>query len=104
MADEIDDLDRLLARVDEPAVPPALRRRILADFDRLAARPGPARLWRRAADAIWPGVPAWQPAAALALALLIGFGVAIATPLESDGGAGAGRAGRLSHGERRAAP
>jgi len=82
-----DELDRLLARAQEPAVPAALSRRILADFDRIGARPGFARLLRRVADALWPGAPAWQPAGALALALLIGLGAAAAAPLDpADGG------------------
>ncbi len=89
---EMDDqgLDRLLAQVAPPPVPASLARRILADFDRIAARPSPARLLRRAVEAIWPGAPAWQPAGAFALALLIGLGVAAFAPLgpsESDDGA-----------------
>src|SRR5262245_47676311 len=88
MANEIDDatLDRLLATVAAPAVPAALEQRILAGFDRAQARWSLAKLFRGAADAVWPGAPVWQPAGAFALALLIGVGVAAFAPLELGGG------------------
>ena len=90
MEQDLDDagLDRLLARIKAPAASPALSRRVLADFDRLAARPGLSRSLRRLAEAVWPGAPVWQPVAAFALALAIGLGAAAMAPLElvDDGG------------------
>lgn len=75
-------LDRLLAAAPPPpAVPAALERRILADFDRSRRRPF-ADFLRRAADAVWPGAPAWQPAFAFSLALLLGLGVAAFAPFD----------------------
>jgi hypothetical protein len=98
-AQDADRLDRLLNAVAAPAVPAALERRIMADFDRvqrhaeadrMAARWTFARALRRLADAVWPGAPVWQPACAFALALLIGTGVAAFAPLDlpqqDDGG------------------
>jgi len=82
-----DELDILLARAPVPAVPAALWRRVLADYDRAAGRPGLTRLLRLGADLLWPGAPAWQPVCALALALVIGFGAAAFAPLDlADGG------------------
>lgn len=82
MKDDTQDLDRLFALVPAPAVPPALERRILADFERLAARGTFAAALRRLGETIWPGVPVWQPVCALALSLMIGLGVAAFAPLE----------------------
>ncbi len=85
-----EEFERLLRQAEPPQVPAALRRRILADFDRIATRPGLTRLLRLAADAIWPDAPLWQPAGALALALVVGIGVAALAPLEgADGTDGA---------------
>lgn len=76
-------LDRLLAEAaPPPAVPAALERRILADFDRQATRWTFARLIRRAADAVWPDAPLWQPATAFALALIAGTGFAAFMPFD----------------------
>lgn len=75
-------LDRLLAQAAAPAIPPALERRILADFDRLSARWTFAKALRRALDAIWPDAPLWQPAGAFGLALLIGLGTAAFAPFD----------------------
>ena len=84
MSNEMDDakLDRLLAAVAAPAVPPGLERRILAGFDRVQTRWSLAKMLRAAADAVWPGAPVWQPAGAFALALLIGVGAATLAPLD----------------------
>ena len=82
MEDDSADLDRLLALAEVPAVPAALERRILADFDRIAARSTLAKALRRTADAVWPGAPLWQPACAFALSLTIGLGVAAFAPLD----------------------
>ncbi len=75
-------LDGLLARAEDVPVSAALERRVLADFDRIATRWTPGRLLRRAMDAVWPGAPLWQPAAALVFSLLIGAGAAALVPLE----------------------
>lgn len=77
------ELDRLLAGAATPSVPAALERRVLADFDRIAARPSLLRSLRRLADAVWPDAPLWQPACALALALVLGAGLATLTPVEA---------------------
>lgn len=63
------------------AVTPALQARILADFDRVAAR-----RWslRAMFDAVWPGVPVWRPATVLAAALVIGIAAGIYVPLEDS--------------------
>jgi hypothetical protein len=84
MSNEMDDgaLDRLLAEAGTPDVPPALERRILADFDRTHARWSIEGYLRRVADAVWPDAPLWQPAGAFALALLIGAGLAALAPLD----------------------
>jgi hypothetical protein len=84
MISEIDDakLGRLLGAAAAPAVPEALERRILADFDRMQTRWSFTKLLRGAADAVWPGAPVWQPAGAFALALLIGVGAAAFAPLD----------------------
>jgi len=75
-------LNRLLDAAPTATVPPALERRILADFDRLAARPTFAKLIRRIADAVWPDAPLWQPAAAFGAALLAGLSVAVFAPFD----------------------
>lgn len=80
--EEAAHLDRLLAQVVAPAVPPGLERRILADFDTVQARWSFSKAVRRAADAVWPGAPVWQPAAAFALALFVGFGAAAFAPVD----------------------
>ena len=79
---ELDDagLDRVLAMAAPlPAMPPALARRILAQFDRVQAR---GRWLRRLVDAVWPDGPVWQPVGAFAVALLIGLGVAAFAPFD----------------------
>ena len=66
---------------DLPSVPvtPGLQARILADFDRGAARRG----WTsRLAEAVWPGAPLWRPATALAAALALGVLAGSTLPLE----------------------
>ena len=75
-------LDSLLAAAAVPVVPPALQRRILADFDKVQSRWTFASALRRTADAIWPGAPVWQPACAFALAFVIGTGVAAFAPFD----------------------
>src|SRR6201995_2513955 len=81
---ELDDaaLDRLLSSAARPVPAPALERRILADFDRANARWSFAKFARGLADTVWPGAPAWQPAAVFGLALLVGLGVAAFAPFD----------------------
>lgn len=68
--------DAVLKALPTAAVPAALQARILADFDRVAAR---RRLGLRTirvigwVERLWPGVPAWQPASVLALSLVLGL-------------------------------
>ena len=81
--DEDEALDRLLARATMPPVSPALERRVLADYDRIAARWTLTRLLDRLADAVWPDAPVWQPACAMAAAIVIGLGVAAFAPLDA---------------------
>ena len=57
--DDAQFVHQILTSLPTTAVPAALEARLLADFDRLAARSG---LWRRIGDRLWPGVPAWKPA------------------------------------------
>jgi hypothetical protein len=82
--DKDEMLERLLARAAPPLVSAALERRVLADFDRIAARWTLTRLIDRVADALWPGAPVWQPACAFAAALVIGLGVAAFAPLDAS--------------------
>ncbi|HEV2651829.1 MAG TPA: hypothetical protein VGU69_11260 [Rhizomicrobium sp.] len=87
MSDETDDLiDRALAALPPPAISPALRTRVLDDFTRESGR-NPGAWLRRQLDSIWPGVPLWQPVAALAVSLAIGLGIGVFAPLpgEDDG-------------------
>ncbi len=65
-------------------VPASLERNILASFDAVAARrnSGFGSAMRRLSGAIWPGVPAWRPAAALAFSLIIGVVAGTLVPLE----------------------
>jgi hypothetical protein len=73
--------DRVLREL--PSVPStaALESRVLADFDATASRR--QRSWlARFADAVWPGAPVWQPAAALGLSLAVGIAVGVVYPLE----------------------
>ncbi len=77
-------LDRALDAVPTVPVPAHLEARILADFDRQAGR-NPGAWLRRRLDSIWPGVPLWQPAAALALSLVIGLGLGVFGPFDFVG-------------------
>lgn len=78
MMSEMDDkifADKLMKALPTVAVPSALEARILADFDRIAARrssglKGFVEGW---AQRLWPGAPLWQPASVLALSLAIGL-------------------------------
>jgi hypothetical protein len=78
-------VERALKDLPSVAVPATLERSILADFDAVAARRGRgvSGLFDRLRDAIWPGAPAWQPAALLGAALAIGLMAGVFVPLES---------------------
>lgn len=74
---------RMLDSLPAVEVPLGLEGRILADFDSLAARKTASRPkdWLGAlAMLIRPGMPAWQPAAALALSLLCGIAIGAMVP------------------------
>jgi hypothetical protein len=76
--------DEFFATLASTPVPPGLEARILADFDRIAARRVSgvtSRLMNGWWDAIWPGVPAWKPASVLALSLAIGLTAGVLVPL-----------------------
>jgi hypothetical protein len=81
---------RTLAALPTIAPAPALESRILADFDVVAARRArmpwavARRTMRRFGDAIWPGVPVWQPASILALSLLAGLAAGTLVPAWSE--------------------
>jgi|SRR5579871_1910554 len=75
-------LDRVLGAGELPAVPAALERRLMDDFDRAQQRWSLGKLASAVAEAIWPGAPLWQPACALALAFAAGLCVAVFAPLD----------------------
>ena len=72
-------VDEILKELPSVAVPAALQARILADFD---ARPRRRGLLARLGDLVWPGVPGWRPATALAAALVLGLTVGNYVPLD----------------------
>jgi len=49
-----------------------LRDRILQSYDAIMARPTLRNIIVQVSNVIWPGVPMWQPGAALAASLMIG--------------------------------
>ena len=69
-----------------PPVPvtPALQARVLASFDAVTERrrTGLRGLLRRLGETVWPGAPAWQPAAVLAASLAIGIAAGTFVPVE----------------------
>jgi len=77
---------RILAALPAEVPSAALEARILADFDAISAKRArspwvrAARTARRLGDAIWPGVPAWQPVSVLTLSLLIGLAAGTFVP------------------------
>ncbi len=78
------ELDILLAQMagEENSAPPALRARVLADFDAVIARRRNSFV-ARLARALWPDVPLWQPAMALTAALAIGIIAGLAVPADA---------------------
>ncbi len=79
-------VERTLEILPSVPVPAALERRILGDFDRVAARRGAglAGVFDALRDAVWPGAPVWRPAAILAAALVVGVTVGVVVPLEDE--------------------
>ena len=78
--------DAILKNLPAGAVPAALEARIMADFDRLAARRRPSPLQAlvaRWSETLWPGAPVWQPASVLALSLIIGLAAGSFVPTVS---------------------
>jgi len=74
---------KLLKALPTEAVSPALERRILADFDRLALGHREGWMARFAAgwgELLWPGAPLWQPASLLALSLVVGLAAGAFVP------------------------
>jgi len=68
--------DAIVKSLPAPAVPTGLQARILADFDRVAARRESDlahRLAQHWSELLWPGAPVWQPVSVLTLALVIGL-------------------------------
>jgi hypothetical protein len=74
----------LLKNLPSVPVPAELQQHILASFDAVSARrhDGFGGAMRRFAGTVWPGVPAWRPAAVLAFSLVIGVIAGTAIPLE----------------------
>jgi hypothetical protein len=82
-SDDVEFAHEILKSLPTVAVSAALQARILADFDRVAAR---HQSWfGRIGDRLWPGAPAWQPASVLALSLVVGLmaGVFVPSPAAS---------------------
>lgn len=79
---EASRLDRALGVGELPAVPDALARRLMGDFDRAERRWSLRKLADAIAETVWPGAPVWQPACALGIAFAAGLGVAVFAPLE----------------------
>lgn len=74
--------DRMVTRLPSVAVPAGLEAKILADFDRIAARrrSGLAAVVGRIGALLWPGVPVWQPASVLGLSLALGLLMGVLLP------------------------
>jgi hypothetical protein len=77
----LDDVLKVLPTVPVTA---ALQGNILASFDAVMARrdAGFVGAMRKLAAAVWPGAPAWRPAAALAFSLVVGVMAGTLIPLE----------------------
>jgi hypothetical protein len=80
-----------------PTVPvlAGLERRILADFDSVAAR-RKASLLVRLRDAVWPGAPVWRPAFVFGAALVLGLTAGILVPLEDASAEGSEQTAAVS--------
>jgi hypothetical protein len=75
-------LDRALGGKGQTTVSSALERRLLDDFERSQQRWSLRARFAAAAEIVWPGAPAWQPACVLGLALAAGLCVAVFAPLD----------------------
>ena len=80
-------LDRILATLEAPEWPQALADQILGDFDaqlhrntRIGVRV--RALTERLGHAVWPGVPLWQPVAAVGFSILFGLTVGALVPAD----------------------
>jgi hypothetical protein len=85
-----DFTDLAVRRLPAAPPPPGFEAALLAAYDAwVEARPRGIRTALSAglrcfADLVWPGVPAWAPAVALAAALLMGAGLGTALPLTAN--------------------
>ena len=77
-------LARMFQELPPVPVTPALQARVLASFDTVAERrrTGVRGFLRRLGETVWPGAPAWQPAAVLAASLAIGIAAGTFLPME----------------------
>ena len=77
-------LTRTLQELPPVPVTPALQARVLASFDAVTERrrTGVRGFLRRLGETVWPGAPAWQPAAVLAASLAIGIAAGTLVPVE----------------------
>jgi hypothetical protein len=77
-------LDSALKSLSTVPVSAVLQQNILVSFDTTTAwrRAGVGGAMRRLAATVWPGVPAWRPAAALAFSLVVGVMAGTLIPLE----------------------
>jgi hypothetical protein len=82
-ADRAEDLDAILDRAPMVTVPAELYERVLAGFDRVAARPSVRRFLNKVAYVVWPDAPLWQPSTALAMSLVAGLVLGAMTPVAS---------------------
>ena len=81
--------DAILKGLPATAVPAALQARILADFERVAARRASRwthRIAQHWSELLWPGVPVWQPVSMLALSLIVGLTAGAFVPAVSTSG------------------
>ena len=77
-------LEGVLKNLSTVPASQALQQSILASFDTMTARrrAGVGGAMRRFATTVWPDVPAWRPAAALAFSLVVGVMTGTLIPLE----------------------
>jgi hypothetical protein len=77
-------LSSVLQELPSVPVTAALQARLLASFDSVSDKrhSGLGGMLQRLGQAIWPGAPAWQPAAVLAASLAIGIAAGNLLPLE----------------------
>lgn len=75
---------RMLQELPPVPVTPGLQARVLASFDAVTERrrTGVRGLLHRLGEMVWPGAPAWQPAAVLAASLAIGIVAGTFVPVE----------------------